>query len=262
MTKNRATETIPRILAIAIVALVLFTGTAAAYVNPIPMLFKSQYPPGTSGSASQNCGPASTLMVLSYYDDTTPTEQGIKDIDTWLFGSSTNNWNGYYTSPSDLLSVATGFGGRYGTYPSSYRSNNWNINMVKQRIDAGQPVIVEVMASRLSNRGYNYTGIHYVVAKGYDATHIIANDPGTVNGNSKYYLNNEFTLAMSDAGGNVVVVVDNPITVTSPNGGESWRSGSFQTIKWSYGGSTGSLVSIDLLKYPLKNDLIFSLKMV
>jgi hypothetical protein len=38
------------------------------------------------------------------------------------------------------------------------------------------------------------------------------------------------------------------ITVTSPNGGESWQRGTSQTITWSYTGSPGSTVNIVLVK--------------
>jgi hypothetical protein len=44
---------------------------------------------------------------------------------------------------------------------------------------------------------------------------------------------------------------DNPfssISVTSPNGGESWPAGSTQTISWTYTGDPGSNVGIELLK--------------
>ncbi len=39
-----------------------------------------------------------------------------------------------------------------------------------------------------------------------------------------------------------------PITVTYPNGGEYWRIGTFQTIKWSYTGNSGSSAKIELVK--------------
>jgi hypothetical protein len=42
------------------------------------------------------------------------------------------------------------------------------------------------------------------------------------------------------------------ITVTSPNGGETWTRGTSKTITWSYTGSPGSTVEIDLLKGGVK----------
>jgi peptidoglycan/xylan/chitin deacetylase (PgdA/CDA1 family) len=38
------------------------------------------------------------------------------------------------------------------------------------------------------------------------------------------------------------------ITVTSPNGGETWKRGTTQTIKWDYSGNPGSKVKIVLMK--------------
>ena len=41
---------------------------------------------------------------------------------------------------------------------------------------------------------------------------------------------------------------DPPIIVTSPNGGETWKQGSYQTIRWNYGGYPGPTVKIDVLR--------------
>ena len=38
------------------------------------------------------------------------------------------------------------------------------------------------------------------------------------------------------------------ITVTSPNGGETWQRGTTKTVTWSYTGSPGSTVKIVLVK--------------
>ena len=48
------------------------------------------------------------------------------------------------------------------------------------------------------------------------------------------------------------------ITVTAPNGGENWGSGSKQTISWSYAGNPGSYVKIELLKGGSVNSTITS----
>jgi clostripain len=39
-----------------------------------------------------------------------------------------------------------------------------------------------------------------------------------------------------------------PITVSSPNGGETWRPGEARTITWSYNSDSGSTVSIELMR--------------
>lgn len=43
-------------------------------------------------------------------------------------------------------------------------------------------------------------------------------------------------------------LVSGSLTVTSPKGGETWKAASVRTIKWTYAGSIGSKVKIELLK--------------
>jgi hypothetical protein len=60
---------------------------------------------------------------------------------------------------------------------------------------------------------------------------------------------NYFTLTS----GSTISTTSTPsITVTSPAGGETWTRGTTKTITWSYTGSPGSTVDIDLLKGGLK----------
>jgi bacillopeptidase F len=44
------------------------------------------------------------------------------------------------------------------------------------------------------------------------------------------------------------------LTVTSPNGGETWKAGTFKKITWNYTGNPGAYVRIELLK----NDSLYS----
>lgn len=46
------------------------------------------------------------------------------------------------------------------------------------------------------------------------------------------------------------------ITVTSPNGGESWKRGTVRQIKWTYTGNPGQYVKIELLKNGVVNKRI------
>jgi hypothetical protein len=48
------------------------------------------------------------------------------------------------------------------------------------------------------------------------------------------------------------------ITITSPNGGETWNTGTTQTIQWIYAGGPGSKVRIELLKGGVVNRVIKS----
>jgi len=56
----------------------------------------------------------------------------------------------------------------------------------------------------------------------------------------------------------VTDVLSGSITVTTPNGGESWKKGTTQTISWSYTGNPGTLVKIELLKGGALNKTITS----
>lgn len=167
--------------------------------------FKAQVPPG-DWDKTKNCGQASALMVFCYYNGTTPTVQGIKDIDDWLYqkyGDPVNNYNGSETNTTKLEALAR----EYGGFAGSYKASRWDIERLKQEIDAGHPVIVAVIAGYLSNRGYSWAGGHFLVVKGYDDANIICNDPGTSGGENKYYTHNEFSAAMAAQKGAVVVVV-------------------------------------------------------
>jgi YD repeat-containing protein len=61
-----------------------------------------------------------------------------------------------------------------------------------------------------------------------------------------------------DSAGNRATSVCIRIAVVSPNGGESWRKGSTQTISWIYTGNPGSYVKIELLKGGAVNLVIAS----
>ena len=58
---------------------------------------------------------------------------------------------------------------------------------------------------------------------------------------------------IKDTGNNYFSIVANTdsagsITVTSPNGGETWQRGTSHTVTWDYSGSPGPAVKIILLK--------------
>lgn len=197
-----------------IISFITILGTltiAASYNNPLSVPFKSQVPPGEWANTN-NCGQTCALMVLCYYKGTVPTEQGIKDIDDWLFqkyGDPINNYNGSITNTTKLEALVK----EYGGFVNSYKDNGWDLSNLKQKIDEGRPVIAAVTAGYLSNRGYNYAGGHFIVVIGYSDTHIICHDPGTSSGAEKFYSNGEFSLAFSSQSGSVVVVVGTNIDV-------------------------------------------------
>jgi len=64
--------------------------------------------------------------------------------------------------------------------------------------------------------------------------------------------------SISDSSNSNFAIVIGTLTVTSPNGGESWKRGTVHTITWSKSGSTRSYVKIELLKGGVVNKVIAS----
>jgi len=64
--------------------------------------------------------------------------------------------------------------------------------------------------------------------------------------------------SITDSSNSNFAIVQGTLTVTVPNGGESWKHGTVHTITWSKSGSTGSYVKIELLKGGTVNRVISS----
>ena len=69
--------------------------------------------------------------------------------------------------------------------------------------------------------------------------------PGT---DYKVKITSTVNASNNDTSDNTFIIPDPTITVISPNGTESWKRGTTQTIRWSSTGSPGVYVKIDLLK--------------
>jgi 5-hydroxyisourate hydrolase-like protein (transthyretin family) len=64
--------------------------------------------------------------------------------------------------------------------------------------------------------------------------------------------------AITDSSNSNFAVVAGTLTVTTPNGGNSWKRGSVYTITWTKSGSPGSYLKIELLKGGVVNRVIAS----
>ena len=173
--------------------------------NPLPVAFKCQGPPGEFGK-SKNCGQTSVLMAMCYHNGTIPTVEGIMAIDDWLYlkyNDPINNYNGWGTNPTKVLAVAR----EYGGFPLSYKDSGWTIDDVKDRIDEGLPVIVNVYCRYLKTRIYKYAWEHILLVIGYDEDNIICHDPARAELAGVAYPNRDFAKAMAKQNGQVVVVV-------------------------------------------------------
>ena len=77
--------------------------------------------------------------------------------------------------------------------------------------------------------------------------------PGT---DYKIKITNTTNVAYNDTSDNNFTIPAPSITVVSPNGGENWRRGTTQTIKWNSTESLGTYVKIELLKPGVANKVI------
>ncbi len=183
-----------------ILLLVGIINTHAVEVD-IDVPFVSQSMTGC-GFDNMFCGHTSCLMVFSYYNGITdilgqdPTKQGIKNINNWLsyhYADHTNSDCGQGTpDPSYLVKVAK----EYGRFSDSrwygdYNGNTdiWDINDLKDEIDRGYPVIVQVHIRMNTDNA-----THWMVLRGYvdsdddgDIDEVIVNDPGLTAGEYDKY---------------------------------------------------------------------------
>lgn len=100
-----------------------------------------------------------------------------------------------------------------------------------------------------------YQGAHAILIVGYDDTgqyFIVKNSWGSSWGESGYFRIAYSQLSSVVSFGDDTIAYytsDQPpgVTVSSPNGGESWQAGTTHTVTWAYTGNPGANVKIELL---------------
>ena len=163
--------------------------------------FAPQVPPG-NWQKTMSCGPAALNMATAYLHGVNVRQaEYIRKINQYLGKRDLDNCLPGGTTVDDLVRAAKAVNG----CPNTYRSKNWNLDNLRDRINWGQPVVVAVWAGHLPNRGYGWNGGHFVLVVGYDANNIVCHDPGTSGGARKSYSNTSFARAMGAYGGACVV---------------------------------------------------------
>jgi hypothetical protein len=110
----------------------------------------------------------------------------------------------------------------YSQYIYGYSGNTigFTFNQFKTEIDAGRPVLIQVEGHTMLGYGYNDTGTTIYIHDTWD------HNNHTMTWGGSYY-------GMAHYGVGVFILEDPTITVTAPNGSESWDMGSTYNITWT-----------------------------
>jgi len=178
--------------------------------------FKAQVPPG-NWAETKNCGQTSYLMVSCYYNGTAPNEQGIKEIDDWLYqryGDPINDYNGSFMTTSKIVTLAR----EYGGFEDSNAYSGWSVSNIENELNNGYPVIVAVRLNMSSDP--SVLG-HFMVIRGIDKNYVYVNDPGhsleSEKGKNYAYSRSAFDASWSTENRACVTIHPAEHTITTPN---------------------------------------------
>ena len=191
--------------------------------------------------------------VSGYAHDLFYSVQIVDQQDIQVYGSSTPLWpSTYQVVPSGRLVAGStyryrvnAFDGRTGAADNRSVSNyhNFGLPSISGRVTNGGAGITVKLAGKASqstttdlNGNYEFTELSngaYTITPSKTGYTFIPKSI-SVNVNGANLTGQDFTFA--------------GITVTSPNGGRSWKAGTTRTISWTYKGIPGDFVKIELLK--------------
>jgi len=148
------------------------------------------------------CEEASILMVDYYYSKKTmPSKLAVEDILVDMVKWQEDNWGEHAN-----LSLAKML--EYVNKNYNYRSeiiDNPSIDLIKQYLSKGLPIIVPANGKKLANPNFREGGpaYHMLVIKGYIDDKFITNDPGTRLGADFIYTQTNLMSSIADWDGNI-----------------------------------------------------------
>jgi len=219
----------------------------------------------TLSSAGGTLGPGSSTTVTVSINSNANSLTSGSYSDTVSFTNTTNG-NGNTTrpvsltvgalpgllsvTPSDGLISSGNQGGPFSPSSKSYTLQNTGGSSINWTASKGQAWVTLSSAGGTLGPGSSTT---VTVSINSNANGLAAGSYGdTVSFTNTTNGNGNTTRPVS------LTVNLGPISVVSPNGGETWPAGTTQTIRWSYIGNPGSRVKIELLKGGMFNGTITS----
>jgi sugar lactone lactonase YvrE len=149
-------------------------------------------------AGSNNCGPASVLMIYSKYANTKPMPSQITAMDQWLNSECSktnmqlsgcyvpyyiNNDNGSGTNTLELAGLAKEDFNLANSVAFSNATLADGLTVLQNELSQGYPVVVYVMTHMHARTGLP----HYMVLVGMDSQNVYVNDPEPANGDAKPY---------------------------------------------------------------------------
>lgn len=136
----------------------------------IPVSFQSQFDTGKSTN-NWCCGIASANMGTAYLHGKTPTSEYLKKMYQYL-GKNSGCSGG--TTQYEQLSVAKNVGNAKNSY-----NKFMTFEEAKRNLREGNPIVVGLGYSKISNKCSNFSGYHSVLLIGYNGTqgYWVVNDP-------------------------------------------------------------------------------------
>jgi hypothetical protein len=113
-------------------------------------------------------------------------------------------------------------------------------------IDAGRPVLIQVTGHTMLGYGYDTTGNTIHIHDTWNYSNHTMTWGGTYSSTGMRH--DAVTVLRLSGSPSPPPPTSATIAVTSPNGGQIWRAGTYQTITWTYTGSPGAYVKVELLK--------------
>lgn len=167
--------------------------TQTSTTNPATLSLKVPFTPqAPTGNWDQlhndACEEASAIMVSAYFSGDTRTKIPSTEVEDKI--TVLTNWEqtrfGYYldTTTAETAEMIRSVYNLKATVVSNYTEKD-----IKDALNANKLVIIPVNGRKIGNPYYKQPGpiYHMLVVRGYTATQLITNDPGTKNGENYKY---------------------------------------------------------------------------